>query len=383
MVNDCTAYRLVAMGDVMLDRQVGKHFKEKPEDFRFSELRTVLKGDDLIFLNLENPVGTRGVSDRIQDPNVTFRCHPSTLQVLKNIGVVVVSLGNNHMLDYGEEALVETLEHLDAAGIRHVGAGRNYEEANRPLVMEFNGRKIAFLSHVFIYSASTKRARAQRAGVSDYRIGKILSRISQLKATGHQVIVSLHWGIEYCFYPLPYQKQQARAMIDHGASLILGHGPHYPQGIERYKNGEIVYSLGNFIFDEPHRFANRSFIYGVEMSKAGDLLSRTVIPVRLVNHIPRLVMGKDADRFRRFILQMNEVYLRKPECFWKGISNIYFQDIINRIIRMRSIKFVFLPPLSFYFSVGIRNYFAKVSFKNVALILGGLFGRKGFGVVRS
>ena len=82
MMNNNTAYRLVAMGDVMLDRQVGKHIKEKPDDFRFSELRTVLKDDDLVFLNLENPVGTKGTPNRIQDPNVTFRCHPGSLQVV-------------------------------------------------------------------------------------------------------------------------------------------------------------------------------------------------------------------------------------------------------------------------------------------------------------
>ena len=164
MTNDRAAYRLVAMGDVMLDRQVGKHFKEKPEDFQFCELRSVLKADDLVFLNLENPVGTKGTPHQIQDPNVTFCCHPSSLQILKTLGVTVVSLGNNHMLDYGEDALIETMDHLDAAGIKHVGAGRNYEEANRPLIIEFKGKKVAFLSHVFIFSASTKRATATRAG---------------------------------------------------------------------------------------------------------------------------------------------------------------------------------------------------------------------------
>jgi poly-gamma-glutamate synthesis protein (capsule biosynthesis protein) len=369
MTTDRIAYRLVAMGDVMLDRQVGKHFKEKPQDFRFGELRTVLQDDDLIFLNLENPVGVKGTPNRIQDPNVTFRCHPESLQILKNLGTVVVSLGNNHMLDYGAGTLVETLEHLDAAGIKHVGAGRDYEEANRPLVMEFKGKKIAFLSHVFIYSASTRRARGNRAGVSDYRIDKIISKISELKKSGYQVIVSLHWGIEYSFFPLPYQREQARTMIDRGASIILGHGPHYPQGIEGYKGGEIVYSLGNFIFDEPHRFSNRSFIYGVEITESEDLVNRMVCPVQLLNHVPSLMKGKEADRFRKFILQLENVYEGKSDLFWKRVNNIYFQDIIDRIVRMRSLKFVFLPPLSFYVGVGIRNYLAKLSFRNIAAAL--------------
>lgn len=373
MENKNTVYRLVAMGDVMLDRHVGKHIQEKPEDFRFDALRTVLRNHDLVFLNLENPVGRKGTPDRIQDPHVTFRCRPESLQVLKNLGVAVVSLGNNHMLDYGEEALVETLEHLDAAGIKHVGAGRNYEEANRPLTLEFKGKKIAFLSHVFLFSASTKRATAKRAGVSDYRIDKILSKISALKRSGHQVIVSLHWGIEYSFYPLPYQREQARAMIDQGASLILGHGPHYPQGIERYKNGEIVYSLGNFIFDEPQRFSNRSFIYRIDVTQSDDLISRTVFPVQLMNHVPFPMEEKAGERFRRFVLQLEGVYRRKSKAFWKGLNNLYFQDIINRVFRMRSLKFLFLPPPSFYLNIGVRNFFAKFTFKNAASILRSLF----------
>ena len=76
----------------------------------------------------------------------------------------VVSLGNNHILDYGESALVETLEHLDAAGIKWVGAGRNYEEANRPLLLEIGGRKLAFLSYAFIYSVNSRMASARRVG---------------------------------------------------------------------------------------------------------------------------------------------------------------------------------------------------------------------------
>jgi len=220
MIHEKEVFRLAAMGDVMLDREVGKHVKDKPEDFLFNNIRSVLKHYDVIFLNLENPVGTKGTPHPIQDPQVTFCCHPDSLQVLKNIGADIVSLGNNHMLDYGETALFETLEHLDALGIKHVGAGRNYKEANRPLLMECNSKKIAFLSYVFIYSASTMMARGNKPGVSDYRINRILPAIRDLSLSGYQVIVSIHWGIEYCLYPLPYQMKQARRMIDSGGVLF-------------------------------------------------------------------------------------------------------------------------------------------------------------------
>ncbi len=369
MIHEKEVFRLAAMGDVMLDREVGKHIKDKPEDFLFKDIRSVLKHYDAIFLNLENPVGTKGTPHPIQDPQVTFCCHPDSLRILKNLGADIVSLGNNHMLDYGETALCETLEHLDALGIKHVGAGRNYEEANRPLLVEYNNKKVAFLSYVFIYSASTRMAKRNKPGVSDYRINRILPAIRDLSGSGYQVIVSIHWGIEYCFYPLPYQMKQARRMIDNGASLILGHGPHYPQGIENYKNGQIVYSLGNFIFDEPYRLANRSFIYGVNVTASNKLRNADIYPVHINNHVPYLIQGRGKDRLYKLIKNLGYIYPRKKKIFWKKINNIYFNDIVSRVIRMKSVKFIFLPSIFFYFEIGLINFLKKFKVTNLLSIL--------------
>lgn len=362
-------YRLAAMGDVMLAREVGRHFKERPEDFSFNEIKPVLNGHDLICLNLENPVGIKGMPDKVQDPHVTFCSHPDTLKALKNLGTHVVSIGNNHMLDYGEAALVETLEYLNAAGIKYAGAGRNYEDANRPLLLECNGKKIAFLSHVFIYSASTLRAKRNRPGVSDHRIRNILPRIKELSREGYHVIVSIHWGWEYSFYPIPYQMKQARQMIDNGALLILGHGPHYPQGIEDYKDGQIVYSLGNFIFDEPQKYAKRSFIYSVGVTEDRRLERSEVFPVHINNHVPKLVEGKEKEHIERLIYNLGKVYYKKDRRFWKKINNGYFRDIVGRIIRVKSLKFAFLPPISFYLNVGFKNLINKMNPANMKSVL--------------
>ena len=116
-MDELKGYRLAAMGDVMLARDVGRHFAAAPEDFRMDDVRSALKGFDLVCLNLENPIGTRGSPDPVQDPHVTFRAGPETLDILQGLGVTLVSLGNNHMLDYGAASLIETLELLDGAGI--------------------------------------------------------------------------------------------------------------------------------------------------------------------------------------------------------------------------------------------------------------------------
>ena len=357
--------RLAAMGDVMLARGVGRHFREDPEDFALDEVRGVLNSYDLVMLNLENPVGTKGTPHAIQDPNVTFCCHPESLRILKNLNTTIVTLGNNHMLDYGDTALCETLQHLDAQNILHIGAGRNYAEANRPLLIEKNGRKLAFLSHVFIYSASTRMATRNRPGVAEYRISKILRKIRQLSQQGYRVIVSVHWGHEYSFYPIPYQMRQARAMIDNGALLVVGHGPHYPQGIENYRNGKILYSLGNFIFDEPHTYANRSFIYGVEIGSGHRLEKEKIYPIQIENHIPVILNGAKKSSLDNLINNFSAIYRRKDKDFWKNISNKYFTDIVRRVVSMKSFKFICLPPVSFYTSIGCKNYLRKMKLRNV------------------
>ena len=354
------ACKLAAVGDIMLSRAVGEHFRARPDEFRMEQISALLAGYDLVFANLENPVGVKGAPHPIQNPHVTFCCHPDTLQVLKNLGVSVVSLANNHMLDYGPVALAETLQHLDAASIQHVGAGRNYEEANRPLLLELNGRKIAILAYVFLYSASTEMATRNRPGVSDHRIRNILPRIRALAQQGVQVLVSVHWGLEYSFYPVPYQMAQARLMIDAGAALIIGHGPHYPQGIEVYQGARIVYSLGNCIFDEPFPHARRSFIYGAALGADKVIANERIYPFHIKDHVPALAAGRDEVRLKRLVARLGRLYPMKSKRFWQRQNSRYFGDIVHRVSHMRSSKFALLPPLSFYGSVGARNYARKL-----------------------
>jgi poly-gamma-glutamate capsule biosynthesis protein CapA/YwtB (metallophosphatase superfamily) len=354
------ACRLAAMGDIMLSRAVGAHFRDRPEDFAMEELGALLQNHDVVFANLENPVATGGARHRVQNPHVTFRCHPDAVRVLRTLGITAVSLANNHMLDYGPAALAETLETLDAAGIGHAGAGRDYEDANRPLLIEARGMKLALLAYVFLYSASTEMATRTRAGVSDHRIRNILPRIRELARNGYCVLVSVHWGIEYSFHPLPYQMAQARRMIDAGATLIIGHGPHYLQGIETYGNGRIVYSLGNCVFDEPFPHANRSFIYSASIARHGAIAREKIHPFHIRNHVPALVGDRDRARVERFIARLGRLYSKRSSAFWQQQNYRYFRDIMWRVSTMKSYKFLRLPPLSFYGAVGASTYARKI-----------------------
>ena len=357
--------RVAALGDIMLDREVGKRYFAAPRDFQLSELADYLSRYDLVIANLENPVGLRGNPHPKQDPHVAFRCHPDTLQVLNNLNVDVVTLANNHLLDYGAETLADTLDHLDNAGIKHLGAGRNYEEANRPVIVNVGGGTVAIVATVMIYSASTERASGNRPGVADFNIKRLLKQIRALKGQGHAVIATIHWGIEYCLYPIPYQRQQAKAMIDAGASLIVGHGPHFPQGIEPYKHGQIVHSLGNFIFDEPYPNSKRSFIYGADINSSGVIVGHQVLPTFCKHCIPEVDPRLDASRTVVVANQFHKLYDRKDKRFWKSINGKWLSDIVWRVTFMKSLKFLRLPPLGFYFSIGFGSLLKKFSLKNI------------------
>jgi poly-gamma-glutamate synthesis protein (capsule biosynthesis protein) len=358
--------RIAAMGDVMLARDVGEHFEQVPGDFAMKEIGDLLAPADLVLANLENPVSEIGIPHQIQHPHVTFCAKPQTLAVLKNIGVDAVSLGNNHMLDYGGEALAATLRNLDELEIGHVGAGRCYTEANRPLEIDCGGHRVAVLSHSFVYSASTLRAGKNSPGVSDHRIKKILRRIRTSRKNGQTVIVSLHWGIEYCFYPVPYQMDYARQMIDAGAHLVVGHGPHYPQGVETYRNGLILYSLGNFVFDEPFRFANQSYIAMVDLDPKGGVAGFDLHPFDLKSHVPQLTQGEQKKRQIALIDRLTALYREKDTEFWRHINRRFLGDILWRVRSMKSTKFLFLHPMAFYLDLGLRPMLRKAKRKALA-----------------
>jgi poly-gamma-glutamate capsule biosynthesis protein CapA/YwtB (metallophosphatase superfamily) len=344
--------RLSAVGDVMLGRDVGAHYATTPGDFAMPDLAAFLAGSDIVIANLETPVSSGGTPDPTQDPQVTFRAAPAALDVLKGLGVNVVTLGNNHALDYGDEGLIETLANVDAAGIRRVGAGRNYEEANAPLHLDVRGRRVSILSHTFVYSANTRMATRTRPGVADHRIDRIVRRIRALRAQGGDVIVAAHWGFEYRFYPLPYQMRQARRMIDAGAQLVLGHGPHYPQGIEEYRGRAIVYSLGNFIFDEPYRCAQRSFVYDAVIEADGAIADRRLAPVHLPHHVPYLLHGEEGVRVLTLIARLGSRYGHMSRAFWLRHNAAYLTELGGRVLRTRSLKYLRVPPMSFYRDVG-------------------------------
>lgn len=162
-----------------------------------------------------------------------------------------LSIANNHILDWGSDALEDTIRILKENGIQPAGAGMNYEEANVPAIFAIRGMRLAILAYTTLYPQSLE-ARKNSAGVSSFDLEGAKEKIRGLKNSGAAdiVIVSIHWGDEYEAHANDEQKMIARALIDAGADLIIGHHSHVVQEVEKYKNSWIAYSLGNFVFDQ-------------------------------------------------------------------------------------------------------------------------------------
>lgn len=242
------AYTLIFVGDIMLSRGIDYYIKRNNDySFPFRFVYEKLSSADLAFGNLEGPISSLGMN---QGSIYSFRADPKVIEGLKLAGFDVLSLANNHIFDWGGEALSDTISILSENGIGFAGAGRNYEEANAPLVFSlYDGTRIGFLAFTNLYP-ETLFARENSPGVSRFETDFIKERIKNLKENSDIVAVSLHWGEEYQMKQNGEQEKLARALVDAGANLIIGHHPHVVQEVEEYGDGWIAYSLGNFIFDQ-------------------------------------------------------------------------------------------------------------------------------------
>ena len=202
---------------------------------------------DLFMVNEEFPFSTRG--EAAPDKQYTFRLPPERVSIFQEMGIDLVTLANNHALDFGTDALVDTLDTLDGAGISHVGAGRNLEEAKKPVIVELQGKTIGFLGASRVIPETSWNASSSKPGMLvTYDPSMTIQEIEKLDQNCDYVVVYARGGIERAEHPEEYQRAMGKQYIDAGADLVVGSHPHVLQGIEYYKGKPIIYSLGNFVF---------------------------------------------------------------------------------------------------------------------------------------
>ncbi len=214
------------------------------------ELIELMNKADIMCINNEFTYSDRGAP--LKGKSYTFRAHPSRVNILKELGVDVVNLANNHVYDYGEEAFLDTLTTLKDAGIPYFGAGENLEEAMTPEYFQIQGKTIALVSasRAERYKKMTLQATDDRPGILHCHDTKLFKEtIRNAKRNADFVFAYVHWGIEYSFELEEVQLTTGKEYIDAGADAVIGAHPHCLQGIEYYNGKPIVYSLGNYWFN--------------------------------------------------------------------------------------------------------------------------------------
>lgn len=281
---------LALVGDILMDSWVGTEIKNKGVDYPWLQVKDILSGADVTIGNLESAVGVSG--SPIPGKTFTFRARPETLQGVANAGIDVVGLANNHVLDYGTKALGETLDNLDRYGIARTGAGRNVREAFTPVILERNGLKIGVLSFSRVVPYPNWVAGPKQPGVANgWDNSVVLENIQKWNPQVDVLVVSIHWGTELADYPASDQTNLAKAMVDSGADVILGHHSHCLQGVAIYKERPILYSVGNFVFTSSSVKARTGAIGLITMNKEG-LQDMQMVPTRLDRGQPQVLQGK-------------------------------------------------------------------------------------------
>jgi Putative enzyme of poly-gamma-glutamate biosynthesis (capsule formation) len=281
--------KLVAVGDIMMGRAVGKRLGNNPEGYyaAFKDVAATLKQGDIVFANLESPL-TSSTNSLSKKNKIILKASPDCIDALKNAGFNVLSLANNHMMDYYDKGLFDTMKLLNENKIAYTGAGKNLDEARKPVIIEKNGLRFGIISYTdmaytYVGNPSINYAASDnRAGVVPRKYELIHEDIVKLRGKVDLIAVSLHWGVEETFKITPEMTEFAHRLLDDGADMILGHHPHQFQGIEVYKGKPIIYSMGNFIFDQNDPENMETFIMEMDYEK-NVLKSLSAIPVKIVD----------------------------------------------------------------------------------------------------
>lgn len=284
---------LVAVGDIMLDRGVGSKIKEFGAGYPFERVSVLLKNADLTFGNLETPISNLGSETKGKEVN--FRAAPNVVDGLRDAGIDIVSLANNHAMDYGPDALAETMDILAHNGIIYIGAGANSASAHRQANLTINGIKVSFLAYTNKFHMVVE-AQQNSPGTAIANSEQIKTDIQKSREWADVVVTSFHWGWEYSDHPDKETRELAHLMVESGADLVIGHHPHVIQGVELYKNGLICYSLGNFIFDQRGKRTTRGLALRCSIGKTGVEKTNLIpIIINAVEFRPGLAIGEAAN----------------------------------------------------------------------------------------
>ena len=312
---------LLAVGDIMLSRNVGTKIEQAQNpDLPFKKVADLLRGADITFGNLECPLSDSNIPIR---DGLVFRCLTKNFEGVINSGFDVLSTANNHSMDQGIKGLAFTIDYLKSKNILPIGTNKHHCEdsdvtsedeaissinpedcfanARNDNLVERGGTKFGFLA--YSYTAFNDGGRSAHPLISTMdHLPKLQSDIASLKSQADIILVSMHAGTEYTRKPNQMQIDFARAAIDAGADVVIGHHPHWIQDIEIYNGKPIFYSLGNFVFDQMWSQETREGL-AVRLAISDKRLVRAeLIPIIIDNYCcPRLATDEEKTKILKKI----------------------------------------------------------------------------------
>lgn len=295
------------VGDILAARSIETTMRKTSYDYPFAKITHDLADADITFANLETPlIGTATSGKTTIGGSTVFRGDVAFAQALKRAGIDIVSIANNHMKDQGERGILSTVSALDNAGVAHVGAGKNVEDARALTMLETQGVKVGYLA----YNDSdvippSYHATDVQSGTNIMNTERLREDIERARSKVDVLIVSMHSGTEYITaHPNSHQTEFAHAAIDAGADMVIGHHPHVLEPLEIYKGKYVFYSLGNFVFDQPWPDTKESALVHMIITLSAsttsvgktwniDTYKPTIIPLTIQNFQPQKVDSTD------------------------------------------------------------------------------------------
>jgi poly-gamma-glutamate synthesis protein (capsule biosynthesis protein) len=283
------------VGDLMLSRTVLRKM-EAYGSYRhpFTQTADILRSADVTVANLEGQVSDDVTPSR--DPHTfSFVSPGAVLDGVRWAGIDAVSLANNHTLDYGTNALTDTMRALDESGIGHFGAGRDREGAYGPRIFDIDGQRVAFLGFTDLSNTGYPHPSLPTPAPA-HSPERVAGAVRAAEGRADVVIAYFHWGVEYTAVPDERQRSLAHAAVDAGADLVIGAHPHWVQTTERYKGKLIAYSLGNFVFDQMWSTETRRGVVATFTFEDSQLVGVRYTPVLIEDYNqPRVATGHDRD----------------------------------------------------------------------------------------
>jgi len=288
-------------GDTMLGRGVAERLSwTAPEDLVSTGVVDAAHEADVLVLNLECCISERGEPCPVRGKPFFFRAPPVAVEALVHLGVACVTMANNHALDYGEIAMLDTFRHLASANIRCVGAGADVDMARAPAVLDAEGFHLAVLGvtdHPEEFAASPDRPGVAFADLRDGVPPWVLATVERARAEADAVLVTPHWGPNMSPEPVGHVRAAADELAAAGASILAGHSAHVFQGI----SGRILFDVGDFLDDyaiDPVLRNDLGLLFLITLDEEGPLRLQAV-PLALDHCFTRLATEDDAAWIRR------------------------------------------------------------------------------------